>query len=218
MARPNSRAHRRRHRSQGSLKRELLTSQREQNEGRFRGRAGDRRGQERGGSPRQGEGRPRSRDGGRAPEGSARGSGQDRPQSLSNVGEPIAHLSEVGPSDRRLLPLLSAPRESGPPGRYVASFRWDHAVATVRTRGNAPGRRVIRRTTTQPGIGVRPQKISGLRRRTLPGVQTAWLGVWAMVWGLEGVVARLGGPVVMICGGSRRVWCHSVRRRLGGGR
>jgi hypothetical protein len=38
-----------------------------------------------------------------------------------------------------------------------------------------------------------PKKFSGLRRRTLPGVQTAWLGVWAMVWGLEGVVAQLGG-------------------------
>ena len=61
-----------------------------------------------------------------------------------------------------------------------------------------------------------PKKISGLRRRTLPGVQTAWLGVWAMVWGPEGVVAQLGGPAVMIRGGSRRVWCHSVRRRLGG--
>ena len=30
------------------------------------------------------------------------------------------------------------------------------------------------------------------------------------------VVAQLGGPAVMIRGGSRRVWCHSVRRRLGG--
>jgi hypothetical protein len=37
-----------------------------------------------------------------------------------------------------------------------------------------------------------------------------------MVWGPEGVVAQLGGPAVMIRGGSRRVWCHSVRRRLGG--
>ena len=45
-------------------------------------------------------------------------------------------------------------------------------------------------------------------------VQTAWWG-WclAMVWGPEGVVAQLGGPAVMIRGGSRRVWCHSVRRR-----
>jgi hypothetical protein len=32
----------------------------------------------------------------------------------------------------------------------------------------------------------------------------------------EGVVAQLGGPAVMIRGGSRRVWCHFVRRRLGG--
>ena len=38
----------------------------------------------------------------------------------------------------------------------------------------------------------------------------------AMVWGPEGVVAQLGGPAVMIGGGSRRVWCHFVRRRLGG--
>ena len=30
------------------------------------------------------------------------------------------------------------------------------------------------------------------------------------------VVAQLGGPAVMIRGGSRRVWCHFVRRRLGG--
>ena len=40
--------------------------------------------------------------------------------------------------------------------------------------------------------------------------------VLAMVWGPEGVVAQLGGPAVMIRGGSRRVRCHSVRRRLGG--
>ena len=30
------------------------------------------------------------------------------------------------------------------------------------------------------------------------------------------VVAQLGGPAVMIRGGSRRVWRHSMRRRLGG--
>ena len=47
-------------------------------------------------------------------------------------------------------------------------------------------------------------------------VQTAWAGWGKMVWGPEGVVAQLGGPAVMIRGGSRRVWCHSVRRRLGG--
>ena len=44
---------------------------------------------------------------------------------------------------------------------------------------------------------------------TMTLVQTAWWG-WclAMVWGPEGVVAQLGGPAVMIRGGSRRVWCH----------
>ena len=30
-----------------------------------------------------------------------------------------------------------------------------------------------------------------------------------------GLGGGLGGPTVMIRGGSRRVWCHSVRRRLG---
>jgi hypothetical protein len=51
---------------------------------------------------------------------------------------------------------------------------------------------------------------------TMTLVQTAWWG-WclAMVSGPEGVVAQLGGPAVMIRGGSRRVWCHIVRRRLG---
>jgi hypothetical protein len=34
----------------------------------------------------------------------------------------------------------------------------------------------------------------------------------AMVSGPESVVAQLGGAAVMIRGGSRRVWCHSVRR------
>jgi hypothetical protein len=38
----------------------------------------------------------------------------------------------------------------------------------------------------------------------MPEVQTAgWVGT--MVWGPEGVVARLGGPAVMIRGGSWRV-------------
>jgi hypothetical protein len=36
----------------------------------------------------------------------------------------------------------------------------------------------------------------------------------AMVWCPEGVVARLGGPAVMIRGGSRRVWCPSVRQAV----
>jgi hypothetical protein len=40
--------------------------------------------------------------------------------------------------------------------------------------------------------------------------------VLAMVSGPEGVVAQLGGAAVMIRGSSRRVWCHSVRRRSGG--
>ena len=47
---------------------------------------------------------------------------------------------------------------------------------------------------------------------TMTLVQTAWWG-WclAMVSGPEGVVAQLGGPAVMIRGGSRRVWCHIDR-------
>jgi hypothetical protein len=56
-----------------------------------------------------------------------------------------------------------------------------------------------------------PKKISGLRLRTLPGVQTAWLGVW----GLEGVVARLGGPAVRIGGGSWRGCTLCVGSRVG---
>jgi hypothetical protein len=52
---------------------------------------------------------------------------------------------------------------------------------------------------------------------TMTLVQTAWWGVvFSDGAGPEGVVAQLGGPAVMIRGGSRRVWCHSVRRRLGG--
>ena len=42
-------------------------------------------------------------------------------------------------------------------------------------------------------------------------VQTAGLGVWAMVWGPEGVVvAQFGGPAVMIRSGSWRVVSHSA--------
>ena len=37
-------------------------------------------------------------------------------------------------------------------------------------------------------------------------VQTAWWGVWAIVWGPEDAVAQLGGPAVMVRSGSRRAW------------
>jgi hypothetical protein len=39
----------------------------------------------------------------------------------------------------------------------------------------------------------------------LPEVQPAVLGVGTLVWGPEGVVARLGGSAVMVRGGSWRV-------------
>jgi hypothetical protein len=45
----------------------------------------------------------------------------------------------------------------------------------------------------------------GASSQKAPEVQTARVGVGTMVWGREDVVARLGGPAVIVRGGSWRV-------------
>ncbi len=104
-----------------------------------------------------------------------------------------------------MLGALAAPVELQLCQDEPAAGIWGDQTSPSRKRARASNR---------PPVTPRSDKLDAMSWITETGHLLTAVGVGSILGSL--IVAQLGGPAVMIRGGSRRVWCHSVRRRLGG--